>query len=151
MKSSIGENEGCQSKGVNWAGTNPSTHLRETWLSHNQVVDVELAHHHEDSGDDRVDEGRVLDVHVDVVEEEELGKGKEHDPENDAEVNQTAGAIAECGGQHGHPLVETQQSQELQGREEHQPPQHVSEQLVPVTDVLEPYVLKTFGLLELLG
>ena len=75
-------------------------HLGEDRLSHDHAVDVKLAHHHEDGGHHWGDEGRVVHVDVHVGQIEELRERQEHDEEDDAEVEETLGCVAQGGRQH---------------------------------------------------
>jgi hypothetical protein len=63
------------------------SHLSQDWLSHGQLVDVELAHHHQDEGDHRPDVGRVIDVHSHEGQEEQHGERQEHDPEDNTVIH----------------------------------------------------------------
>lgn len=113
-----------------------------------QLLEVKLPQDGTDQGLAGVDEVRVI-VHLRVQDEVEGdGEGEEEHAEEDGKVEQVRGAGLDGAGEEADTSVEFEKFQELQSPDEDQPPQHVSQEFIPVSHVLKLDVSLAVGLLK---
>lgn len=75
-------------------------------------------------------------------------KGEEEHAEEDGKVKEVRGAGPDGAREKADASIELEQLQELEGADEDEPPQHVSEQFIPIGHVLELDVTPPFGLVK---